>query len=90
MKKKRTNSIVAVTVAKYATMFVEADTPEEAMSYAKEYCDNVPDDAFDDSGVYVDSCEAYTTEVEDWMDEIWVEGGETMNRDEYLEEIEED
>jgi hypothetical protein len=30
MKKKRTDSIVAVTVAKYATMYIEADTPEEA------------------------------------------------------------
>lgn len=26
---KRTNSIVAVTLAKYATVYVEADSPEE-------------------------------------------------------------
>ena len=40
-KKKRIDSVVAVTVAKYATMYVEAETPEEAVKYAKEHCDEV-------------------------------------------------
>ena len=33
---KRTNSIVAVTLAKYATVYVEADSPEEAMNLVEE------------------------------------------------------
>lgn len=90
MKKKRTNSIVAVTVARYATMFVEADSPEEAERYAKEHCDDVPFDAFEDSDVQVDSYEAYTTELEDWIDEIWVEDGNTLTHDEYAAQLEEE
>lgn len=90
MKKKRTNSIVAVTVAQYATMFVEADSPEEAVKYAKEYCNEIPFDAFEDSDVQVDSCEAYTTELEDWMDEIWVEDGNTLTYDEYADQLNEE
>lgn len=90
MKKKRTNSIVAVTVAQYATMFVEADSPEEAVRYAKEHCNEIPYEAFEDSDVQVDSCEAYTTELADWMDEIWVEDGNTLTYDEYADQLEEE
>lgn len=90
MKKKRTNSIVAVTVAQYATMYVEADSPEEAVKYAKEHCDEVPFDAFEDSDVQVDSWEDYTTEAEDWMDEIWVEDGNTLTYDEYADQLNEE
>ena len=41
---KRTNSIVAVTVAKYATVYVEADTPKEAAEIVKEYMDFLDED----------------------------------------------
>lgn len=88
-KKKRTDSIVAVTLATYATMYVEADTPEEAYEYAKKHLDEIPFDAFEDSEVEVHSWEAYTTEAEDWMDEIWVEDGKTMTYDEYVDELNE-
>lgn len=92
---KRTNSIVAVTLAKYATVYVEADSPEEAMNLVKENKDEIYDelmseldDQFEDSSIEVDSCEAYTTEVEDWMDYIWADG-EAISYDEYMEELEE-
>lgn len=89
MTKKRTDSIVAVTVAKYATMYIEADTPEEAYKYAKEHCHEVDDSEFEDSDISVDSWENYTTEAEDWMDKIWIEDGKTMSFDDYIDELEE-
>ena len=87
--KNRRDSIVAVTVVKYATMYVEADTPEEAYKYAKKYCNEIPDSAFEGSEVYVDSYETYTSELSDEMDEIWVEDGKTLTFNEYLNELEE-
>lgn len=90
VKKKRSNSIVAVTVKKTATMYVEADSPIEAMKYAEEHCWKVDPYDFEDSEVEVDSWEAYTTEVEDWMDWIWVEDGKTMSADDYIDELEEE
>ena len=87
MGKRRTDSIVAVTVAKFATMFIEADTPEEAYEYAKEYCGEVDDMDFNDSEIEVHSWESYTTEADEFMDKIWVEDGETMTYDEYMDEL---
>lgn len=86
---KRTNSIVSVTVAKYATMLIEADTPEEAYEYAKEHCNELDDWDFYDSEISVHSYETYATEAEDWMDEIWIEDGETLSFDEYVNQLEE-
>lgn len=85
---KRTDSIVAVTVIKYATMYVEADTPEEAYEYAKKYCNEVPDSAFEESNVRVDSYETYTSQLSDEMDEVWIEDGKTLTFHEYLNELE--
>lgn len=89
MESKRKDSIVAVTVAKYATMYVEAESTEEAVKYAKKHCNQVCDSEFEDSDIYVDSYEAYTTEAEDYMDKIWVEDGKTLTYDEYMDELEE-
>ena len=90
---KRTNSIVAVTIAKYATVYVEAESPEEAMKYVKENKDGIYgelmselDEQFEDSEIEVDSCEAYTTEIEDWMGQIWADG-EALSYDEYVNEL---
>lgn len=88
-KKKRSDSIVAVTLAVYATMYVEADTPEEAYEYAKKHCNEIDPDAFDDCEAEVHSYETYTTEAADWMDEIWVEDGKVLTYDEYMDELEE-
>ena len=93
---KRTNSIVAVTIATYATVYVEAETPQEAAEIVKNNIDEIYDampteidDQFEESEIEVDSYESYTTEAEDYMDYIWADG-EAMDYDEYMEELEED
>lgn len=88
-KKRRSDSIVAVTLAVYATMYVEADTPEEAYEYAKKHCNEIDPDAFDDCEAEVHSWDAYTTESAEWMDEIWVEDGKVLTYDEYVDELNE-
>ena len=56
--------IYAVTVARYATMYVEAFTSNEAMRIAEKYKDDVDDFDFG-MDIEVDSCENYTTDLED-------------------------
>jgi len=92
---KRTNSIVAVTIAKYATVYVEAETPQEAAEIVRNNLDDIYDemiseldDQFEDSDVQVDSWEAYTTKADDYMDYIWADG-EAKTYDEYMDELEE-
>ena len=90
---KRTNSLVAVTFAKYATVYIEADTYEEAMKIAEadkgaiygELMSEM-DDMFDDSVIEVDSCEAYTNEADPYMDYIWADG-EAFTYDEYMDQL---
>ena len=93
---KRTNSIVAVTIARYATIYVEAETPEEGAKIVKENLDEIYDeltseidDQFEDSCQELDSYEAYTTEAEDYMSHIWADG-EALTYDEYMDELEEE
>lgn len=93
---KRTNTIVAVTIARYATVYVEADTPDEAAKIVKDNLDEIYDemfntleDQFEESDVQVDSWEAYTTECDDYMDNIWADG-KALTYDEYIEELDED
>ena len=85
---KRVDKIVAVTVAKYATMYIEAESVEDAVKYAKKHCDNVDDWDFDDSDVQVDSWETSPYQAEDYMGKIWVENGETMTYDDCMDELE--
>lgn len=82
---KRTDNIVAVTIVKRATMYIEADTPEEACRYAEKHCHCIDD--FDFESNEVDSYESYATESEYWMDKIWVEDGRTVSYDEYVDEL---
>lgn len=89
MQKERTNNIFCITVAKYASMHIEADTIEEALKYAKKHCDEVPDSAFDDSEVEVDSYEPTPWEAQEWMDQIWIEDGETISYSDYIDSLEE-
>lgn len=88
-KKKRTDNIYCITVAKYATMWVEADSKDEAVKYAKKYCDEVDDDDFWDSETEVDSWETGAYQANEDMKKIWVEDGVTMTYDEYMDEQEE-
>ena len=90
---KRTNSIVAVTIARYAAVYVEADSPEEAIKIVENNLDDIYgelmteiDDQFEDSCQEVHSCDAYTTEAEDYMNYIWADG-EAIPYDEYIEEL---
>lgn len=87
-KKRRTDNIYSVTVAKYATMHIEAETEEEAVAYAKEHCNEVDPWNFEDS-VSVDSWETSANQAEDYMEEIWIEDGKTLTYDEYKEALEE-
>lgn len=84
---KRTDSIYAVTVAKYATMYVEADTAEEAVAYARQHCDELDDRDFEDSENAVDSWEDFQYQAEDFMERIYTPDGE-MSFDKYVEELE--
>ena len=86
---KRLDNIYAVTIAKYATMWVEAENADEAVKYAKKHCDELDEDKFDDSEHEVDSWEPGAYQAEDFMDEIWVEDGKTLTYDEYIDELEE-
>lgn len=93
---KRTNSIVAVTLAKYATVYVEADSPQQAAEMVRNNLDDIYDampseldDQFEESDIEVDSYEAYTSEAEDYMDYIWADG-EAKSYDEYINELEEE
>ena len=93
---KRTNSIVAVTIAKYATVYVEADSPQEAAEIVRNNLDDIYDampseldDQFEESDIEVDSYEAYTSEAEDYMEHIWADG-DALTYDEYVEELEEE
>ena len=93
---KRTNSIVAVTIARYATVYVEADTPQEAADIVRNNLDEIYDamptdidDDFEESDISVDSYESYTTEAEDYMRKIWADG-EALAYDEYMDELEDE
>lgn len=87
---KRSNSIVAVTIAQFATMYVEASSPEEAVKIAQEHMEEyITDEDFEDSDIYVHSYETYTTPCEDWMDKIWADG-KVKSHDEYMDELEEE
>lgn len=93
---KRTNSIVAVTIACYATVYVEADSPQEAAEIVKNNLDEIYDamateidDQFEESDMEVDSYEAYTTDAEEYMERIWADG-EAKTYDEYMDELDEE
>lgn len=93
---KRTNTIVAETIAKYATVYVEAETQQEAAEIVRNNIDDIYDampteldDQFEESDIEVDSYEAYTSEAEDYMDYILADG-EALTYDEYVNELEEE
>jgi hypothetical protein len=92
---KRTNSIVAVTIAKYATVYVEADTPQEAAEIVENNLDDIYDemycainDDFEESEIEVDHYESRTTDAKDYMNIIWA-NGEAVSYNKYMKELEE-
>ncbi len=93
---KRTNSIFPVTIAKFANVYVEANSPKEAMDIVRENLTEIYneltwdiDDQFDDSDMEVHSCDSYPEEADDYMKYIWADG-EAISYDDYIEELEED
>ena len=84
---KRTNNITAVTIARYATMYVEADTVNEAVYYAAKHCSELSDHDFEESDQQVDSYENYSTDAEAYMDKIYTTDG-VKTYEEYMDELE--
>ena len=88
MKKPLTNNIYCVTLAKYANIHVEAESPEEAMKIAEGWKDDVDDRDFEDSDVEVDSCDGYADEADaDYMETIYTKD-EAIDVDEYIDRYE--
>ena len=92
---KRTDSIVAVTIARYATIYVEADTPEEGAKTVKDNLSSIYDamssdidNQFEESEMEVDSYENYTLIADEYMDHIWA-GGKALSYNDYINEINE-
>ena len=60
-----------MTVARYASMAVEATSPQEAMEMAKKYKDEyITERDFEDSDVEIDSCETYPSDIDDYDDGV--------------------
>lgn len=77
-----------MTLAKYANIYVEAESPEEAMKIAKGWKDEVHDRDFEDSDVKVDSCDGYVDEADaDYMETIYTKD-EAIDVDEYIDRYE--
>lgn len=88
MKKPLTNNIYCVTLAKYTNIYVEAESPEEAMKIAEGWTDEVDDEEFEDSDVKVDSCDDYADEADsDYMETIYTKD-EAIDVDEYIDRYE--
>ena len=90
MKKPLTNNIFCVTLAKYANIYVEAESPEEAMKIAEHWTDEVEvdDEEFENSEVGVDSCEAYSKEAYDIDSDTIYTQDEAIDVDDYIERYE--
>lgn len=85
MKKPLTNNIYCVTVKRCVGIFIDADSPKEAMQIAKQYTDNIDLDKFEDSDVEIDSCDSYTDEADaDYMETIYTKD-EAIGVDEYID-----
>lgn len=88
MKKPLTNNIYGVTVKRCAWIYVEANSPEEAMKIAEHWTDEVDDEEFDDSEVEVDSCDSYADDADaDYMDTIYTQD-EAIDVDDYIDRYE--
>lgn len=96
----RTNCICCVTIAlysddaeepEYVGMYIEADTPEDAYQYAKEYAEKTDFSRetccfYDEVEIY--SYETYCTKAYDYMERIFIENGKSLTYKEYITELE--
>lgn len=71
-----------------AGIYIEAESPKEAMEIAKKWKDKVDDAEFEDSDVEVDCCDAYPKETEAlYMETIYTKD-EAIDVDDYIERYE--
>ena len=88
MKKPLTNQVYCVSLKRIANIYVEAESPEEAMKIAEHWTDEVDDRDFEDSEVEVDCCDSYPDEADaDYMDTIYTPN-EAIDVDEYIDRYE--
>ena len=88
MKKPLMNKIYYVTLKRCAGIYVDADSPEDAMRIAEKWKDDIDDDEFDDADVEVDSCDCYPDEADsDCMDTI-LTSDEAIDVEEYIDRYE--
>ena len=83
----RTNNIYEVSVIKTAYIYVEADSPEQALELANKHIYDFLIDDTDFDGPEVDSCETTATEVDDDMQDILTTDGRILTPDEYINEM---
>lgn len=64
---KRTNKLYGVLVARYAWIYVEADSPQEAMKMAgnADLASLIPDEEFEESEIEVHSCNDYSEKIDE-------------------------
>ena len=88
MKKPLTNNIYCVTVKRCASIYMEADSPKEAMKIAERWTGEVDDRDFEDSDVEVDMCDSYPGDADaDYMETIYTKD-EAIDVYEYIDRYE--
>ena len=88
MKKPLTNQVYCVSLKRIANIYVEAESPEEAMKIAGRWTDELDDEEFEDSEVEVDCCDAYPDEADSaYMETIYTQD-EAIDVDEYIDRYE--
>ena len=88
MKKPLTNRVYCVSLKRIANIYVEAESPKEAMKIAEKWTDEVDDRDFEDSDVEVDCCDSYPDEADaDYMGTIYT-SNEAIDVDEYIDRYE--
>ena len=88
MKKPLTNNVYCVSLKRMACIYVEADSPEEAMKIAEKWKDEVDEDEFEDSEVEVDCCNSYPDEVDSAYMETIYTNDEAIDVDDYIDRYE--
>ena len=90
------NKIFGVTIARYAWIYVDAETPAEAMEIVSANLDSIEDELynmieeqFKDSNTEVIECDAEPSEIDISMDYIYADGG-VHCYDWYIDQLNED
>ena len=88
MKKPLTNKIYGVTLKRCACIYVEAESPREAMNIANKYTNDIDEEEFEYSDVEVDCCDSYSGIADGkYTDTIYTQD-EIIDVDEYIDRYE--